>query len=482
MKLLSVASECAPFVKTGGLADVVGALPAALAGHGVQTRVMLPLYPALKAVAEAAIPVLHFDDLLGGPARILSVNAAGIDLLLLEAGHLYDRPGSIYLGPDGHDWGDNASRYGALCIAAAQVALGAIADWHPDVVHAHDWQAGLVPAYLRQAGKVTPPCLITVHNIAFQGLFDASTCATLGLSAHLFTPEGAEYFGRLGFLKAGIALADKVTTVSPTYAKELTTPEFGMGLEGLLQARRADVTGILNGIDLDVWNPETDTALAAPYSAKKLTGKALNRAEVQRRFGLDASAAGPLFCVISRLTNQKGLDLLVAALPVLVGQGAQLVLLGSGDKEMEAQFIAAAHRYAGSVGVIIGYDEALSHLLQGGADAILVPSRFEPCGLTQLYGLRYGTVPVVARSGGLADTVIDANPAALAMGCATGIQFSPVTVPALEQAIERTCHLYRDTATWQKLIRNGMKQPVGWDQSSDAYLRLLRDLMAQGTS
>jgi len=478
MKLLFVASECAPFVKTGGLADVVGALPGALAPHGVQTRVMLPLYPALAKAAEGASQVMWYDDLFGGPARLLSVRAGGIDLLLLEAAHLYDRPGSIYLSPQGSDWHDNVLRYGALCRVAADVALGGVEGWQPDVVHAHDWQAGLVPAYLKQSGGRTPPCMITVHNIAFQGLFDAQNMGVLGLSSGLFTPDGLEYFGHLGFLKGGIAFADKVTTVSPTYARELTTPEFGMGLEGLIAARGGDVTGILNGIDTDIWNPETDPDLPQNYSADSQAGKAANRRAVQQRFGLDETADGPLYCVISRLTTQKGLDLLIQALPALVGDGAQLALLGSGDKGMEADYIAAAHRYAGRVGVIIGYDEALSHLLQGGADAILVPSRFEPCGLTQLYGLHYGTVPVVARSGGLADTVIDANPAAVAMGCATGVQFSPVTRTALEQAIRRTGDLFRDTQQWQTLVRNGMRHPVGWDQSSAAYLAQFRDMLA----
>lgn len=477
MKLLSVASECAPFVKTGGLADVVGALPGALARHGVESRVMLPLYPALAKVAAAATQVHGYDDLFGGPARLLSVRVGGIELLLLEAAHLYDRPGNIYLSPEGGDWQDNVLRYGALCRAAADVALGGLEAWVPDVVHAHDWQAGLVPAYLKQSGAKTPPCMITVHNIAFQGLFDSANLAVLGLSRDLYNLDGLEYFGQLGFLKGGIALADRVTTVSPTYARELTSPEFGMGLEGLIAARGADVTGILNGIDTEIWNPEKDVSLAATYTSRSLKAKAVNRAEVQRRFGLEQTTDGPLYCVISRLTEQKGLDLLIQALPALVGDGAQLALLGTGDKTIEAGYIAAAHRFAGRVSVIIGYDEALSHLLQGGADAILVPSRFEPCGLTQLYALRYGTVPVVARSGGLADTVIDANPAALAMGCATGVQFSPVTTPALIHALRRSDALFRDRKEWLKMVRNGMKHPVGWDQSSQTYLDLFTAML-----
>lgn len=476
MKVLFVASECAPFVKTGGLADVIGAVPKTLAALGVDVRVMLPAYPALAEIAEGGDTVLEVADLHGGPARVVAAGAQGHDLLLLVAPHLFDRPGSIYLGPDGRDWGDNHLRFGALSQIAAQVAIDGAGGWTPDIVNAHDWQAGLVPAYLRQSGRAAPPCVLTIHNIAFQGVFDAGVRGALGLSADMFTPDGMEYYGKLGFLKAGLSFADKITTVSPTYARELMLPEFGMGLEGVLQARAADLRGILNGIDLDAWNPETDPDLPATYSARSLPRKARNRAEVEARFGLDANPDAPLFCVISRLTSQKGLDLLLETLPGLVRRGARLALLGSGDKDLEAGFIAAAHRFKGAVGTIIGYDEALSHLLQGGADAIVIPSRFEPCGLTQLYGLRYGTLPVVARTGGLADTVIDANEAAITANCATGVQFAPITAAALDQAIDRTCALFAQPGVWAGMQRRAMRHPVGWDQSAAAYLDLYQSL------
>jgi len=476
MKVLFVASECAPFVKTGGLADVIGAVPKTLAAQGVSVRVMLPVYPALRAVAAGGEAVLDLGTLHGGPATLVAARAEGLDLLLLDAPHLFDRAGNIYLDGDGQDWGDNPLRFGALSQVGARVGIEGVAGWRPDIVHAHDWQAGLIPAYLRQAGEGAPASVLTIHNIAFQGLADAALCGPLGIAPEMFTPDGAEYYGHLGFLKAGIAFCDRITTVSPTYARELLQPEFGMGLEGVLNARRGDLSGILNGIDTDVWNPETDPALPAPYTARSLARKAASRAEVAKRFGLDADSGGPLFCVVSRLTTQKGLDLLLETLPLLVARGAKLALLGSGDKGMEAAFIGAAHRYAGSVGVIIGYDEPLSHLMQGGSDAILIPSRFEPCGLTQLYGLRYGTLPVVARTGGLADTVIDANDAALAAGCATGVQFAPVTAPALGQAIERTCDLYARPDDWTATMRNAMRHPVAWDQSAAAYLDLYETL------
>ena len=476
MKVLFVASECAPFIKTGGLADVIGAVPKSLRPLGIEARVMLPCYPALQEIAETGEEIWSIESLHDGPARLIAAHAQGIDLLLLEASHLFDRPGNIYLDADGIDWKDNALRFGALSRVAALVAADGIGGWKPDVVHAHDWQAGLVPAYLHQMERQTTPCVMTIHNIAFQGLFAPELMGVLELSNALYTPEGLEFYGRLGFLKAGLVYADKITTVSPTYAREIMQPEFGMGLEGLLTARRADVSGILNGIDLDVWDPENDPALVSGYSAKRLAAKAKNRDRLLTRFGLDAPQNAPLFCVISRLTTQKGLDLLLEALPTLVERGARLAVLGSGDKGMESEYVAAAHRYPGAVGVIIGYDEPLSHLMQGGSDAILIPSRFEPCGLTQLYGLRYGTLPVVARTGGLADTVIDANEAALAADCATGVQFAPVTAQALTHAIAHTCDLFAEPKQWSGMMRRAMRHPVGWETSASAYAAIYNTL------
>lgn len=476
MNVFFVASECSPFVKTGGLGDVVGALPSALTALGANVKVMLPAYPALQSVLESGTLVLETEDIHGGPARLVAATAEGLDLLLLDAPHLYDRPGSIYLDPDGNDWSDNHLRFGALCELGARVAIEGIKGWKPDVVNAHDWQAGLVPAYMNQQSGEKPPCVLTIHNIAFQGLFSPMHLETLRLSHELYTSGDLEYFGNLSFLKAGISLSAKITTVSPTYARELLQPEFGMGLDGLLRARRADLTGILNGIDMNAWDPETDAALVARYSSRSLKRKAQNRAEVESRFGLASNPDTPLFCAISRLSHQKGLDLLIEALPALVERGARLAVLGSGDKDLESNFIAAAHRYAGSVGVVIGYDESLSHLLQGGSDAILVPSRFEPCGLTQLYGLRYGTLPVVARTGGLADTVIDANEAAITQGCATGFQFSPTTATALSHTIDRVCSLFKNPKVWNSMMRRAMSQSLSWEKSAAEYLRMYEEL------
>ncbi len=476
MRVLCVASECVPFIKTGGLADVVGALPGALAAEGIEVRVLLPAYPAVKSALAEATVVQQYRTMFGGGAKLITGRAAGLDVIVLDAPHLFDRPGNIYLGPDGKDWPDNHLRYGALCRVAAQIATHGCAGWQPQVVHSHDWQAGLTAAYLRSARRPAPPCLTTIHNIAFQGLFPAAVAAKLGLAKRHFNIEGYEYFGQVGFLKAGLVFADRITTVSPTYARELTTPEFGMGLEGVIAHRRADVTGILNGIDLDVWNPAADRHIAAPYTARGLAGKAKNRTALAKRFRLQPDSHAPMFCVVSRLTRQKGIDLLLAALPRLLARGASLAVLGAGDADLETELAAAARDYPGKVGIVIGYDEPLSHSMQAGADAILVPSRFEPCGLTQLYGLRYGTIPVVARTGGLADTVIDTNEAAVQVGVGTGFQFSPIDAAALADAVDRACDCFADAKSWTAMVRRAMRHPVGWQTSAAVYANVYRDM------
>jgi len=477
MKVLSVASECAPFIKTGGLADVAGALSGALAPLGVEMRVLVPGYPAMKAALPEDAEARPLARLPGGRAGVISAHAAGIDVMVLDSPRLFDRPGNPYLGPDGRDWPDNHLRYGALCRAAARIATDGAGGWRPDVVHLHDWQAGLTAAYLKLGRRPAPPSLLTIHNIAFQGLFPPEATTPLGLPRSGFHPEGFEYFGQVGFLKAGLVYADHISTVSPTYARELTRPEFGMGLEGVIASRRAEMHGILNGIDLKIWNPESDPHIASHFSARAPARKAGNRVALTRRFNLDADATGPLFCVVSRLTRQKGLDLLLEVLPRLLARGASLALLGSGDADLESAFQAAAAENPGRVGVVIGWDEPLSHLMQAGADAIMVPSRFEPCGLTQLYGLRYGTLPVVAHTGGLADTVIDANEAALRAGVATGFQFYPVSAALLGDAVDRACNAFADTKLWSAMVRRAMRHPVGWGASAEAYAGIYSELI-----
>jgi len=475
VNVLSVASEAFPLVKTGGLADVVGALPAALADSDVDMRVMLPGYPAVIAALNDGEVVRRYKSLFESKARLLAGNAAGLRLLVLDAPALFDRPGNPYLDDRGADWADNWKRFAAFCRAAADVGQGAIPAFVPDVVHCHDWQAGLVPAYLRFAKATAARSLITIHNIAFQGRFEAAIFAELGLPDSAFAIDGVEYYGGVGYLKAGLQCADAITTVSPTYAEEICTPAGGMGLDGLLRARRSVLSGIVNGVDTAVWDPATDAHLAETYSAARLAARARNKRAAEEAFGLETSDEA-LFCVVSRLAWQKGMDLLGECIDPLVAAGARLAVLGSGDPGIETMFRSAASRHPGRIGIVTGYNEPLSHLLQGGADAIVIPSRFEPCGLTQFYGLRYGCVPVVARVGGLADTIIDANVAALDAGVATGVQFFPVDRSGLAGALLRAITLYDDRKSWQRLQRNGMKTDVSWTRSAGRYANLYGSL------
>ncbi|MEO1457295.1 MAG: glycogen synthase GlgA [Pseudomonadota bacterium] len=485
MRVLIAASECAPLVKTGGLADVIGALPGALAGAGVEARVMLPGYPPVLAALDAVTDLGPVDPLPdgipGSGARVLAAEAAGLSLLVLDAPALFVRQGGIYES-GGMGWPDNHLRFGAFCRAVAEIGVAGAAGWRPDVVHLNDWQTGLVPLFLEreaaEAGVAAPPTLITIHNIAYQGLFGREAIGALGLPPSGFTPEGYEFWGEVGFLKAGIQTADAITTVSPGYAREILTPAFGMGLEGVLAARRDRLSGILNGADTAVWNPAADPHLPAAYSAAEPAGKDAAKAALIAHFGLEREGAGPLLVVVSRLTAQKGIDLLLAALPGFLARGGRFALLGSGDAALEASVQAAAKADPDRVGVVIGYDESLAHLLFAGGDAIAVPSRFEPCGLTQLYGLRYGTLPLVARTGGLGDTVIDANPAARAMGVATGFVFAPATVDALAGALDRLADAWAEPAVWQGMMARAMAQPVGWEASAGAYAALYGRLAA----
>lgn len=475
MRVLAVASEAYPLVKTGGLADVVGALPRALAAHGVETTTLLPGYPAvLKAAAGRAIH--SWRDLLGGgAARLLRGEIGGQPLIVLDAPSFFAREGGLYGDQTGSDWPDNWRRFAALARAAVEIGRGGVKGLSFDVLHAHDWQAALAPAYLRYAAAPVKT-VMTIHNIAFQGRFGAEIFDDLGLPEDAWSIDGVEYYGGVGFLKAGLQAADAITTVSPTYAREVLRPEFGMGLEGLIADRAGAVTGIVNGIDGAIWSPEQDAALPAQYAFKTLARRAKNKRAVEREFGLEPGD-GPIFTVISRLTWQKGMDVLAACVDEMVQMGGRLAMLGAGDADLEQAFIDAAARHPGRIGVRIGYDEPLSHLLQGGADAIVIPSRFEPCGLTQLYGLAYGCVPVVARTGGLADTVIDANIAALDAQVATGIQFGGVTREALLHALHRACALYADQLSWRCLQRNGMKADFTWGRSAAAYAALYRGLV-----
>ncbi|MEO1678079.1 MAG: glycogen synthase GlgA [Pseudomonadota bacterium] len=473
MRVLSVASECVPFVKTGGLADVVGALPAALEDQGVEMRVLLPGYEAVIAAMGKHKTVAEEDNLFGGPAQLLYGKVDGLGLYVLHAPHLYDRTeGSPYLGPDGKDWPDNPQRFAALSWVAAFLARAGAGKFKPDILHCHDWQAGLAPVYLKQMGGGAAT-VFTVHNIAFAGLAEAHHMGELRLDPAGFHPDGFEYWGQISALKAGLVYADRVTTVSPTYARELRAPEFGMGMDGVIRTKGTAMRGILNGIDEVMWDPRSDELIPAPFDAPH--SKVPGRTALISELGLDPTAPGPLLVAVSRLTEQKGFDLLAAALPTLLSRGGQFALLGSGTPEIEEQFLAmgAADR---RVAVRTGYNEPLSHRIIAGGDAIAVPSRFEPCGLTQLYGLRYGTLPLVARTGGLADTVIEANHAARLVGAGTGFLFDAGDLDGLRAAVWRMCDLWEDRAAWLDVATAAMQHPVGWRASAAAYAELYGEL------
>lgn len=471
-RVLSVASECVPLVKTGGLADVVGALPRALAGTGWDMRVLLPAYRALRERSAHWPVVWEEPDLWGGAGRVLAGEEAGVPLLLLDAPHLYDREGGPYSGPTG-EHPDNAIRFAALSWVAARIAREGLDGWKPNVLHAHDWQAGLAPAYLAYHGNGGCKSVITIHNIAFQGWAPGHMLGILRLPGHAFHADALEYYGGISTLKAGLVTADWITTVSPSYAAEIMREEFGMGLQGVIGNRAAVVSGILNGVDTESWSPQVEDP---PFGPKALTGKAAWRRKLCDEFGLEVP--GPLAIVVSRLTDQKGIDLLPQVVPDFVVGGGGLIVLGSGEPHLETAMRDLAGRFPGRVAVQIGYDEKLSHRLFAGADAVLVPSRFEPCGLTQMYGLRYGTLPVVSMVGGLADTVIGASPAALAAGAATGVTFHPVDALAFGRALTQLLELHHLPKLWAKLRANAMAQPVGWETSAVAYAGLYERLTA----
>jgi starch synthase len=477
IRVLSVASEIYPIIKTGGLADVVGALPSALKAEGIETRIVVPGYPGVTDALGTAESVVDLPNFHGGPTRVLSGSYAGLDLFVLDAPHLFARPGNPYTSPDGADWPDNGIRFAALGQIAAQIGQGAVPAFVPDVVHAHDWQAGLTHAYLHYSGRSRPGTVMTVHNLAYQGQFPREMLSAIGLPPESFAIDGIEYYGAIGFLKAGLQFADRITTVSPTYAAEIQTPDPGMGLDGLLRARSSVLTGILNGIDTSVWNPATDPHVASHFNADKPENRTANKAALQRRLGLRVAPDAFLLGVISRLSWQKGLDLLVENLPAILSGDMQIALLGTGDPDLEHAYRTAAQSNPDRIGAVIGYDESLAHLIQAGADALVVPSRFEPCGLTQLCALRYGAVPIVSRVGGLADTVIDSDEPASVGGAATGFKFGPVGSENLAGALSRANALFRDKPAWRTMQKNGMAVDVSWRHSARQYAGLYRQIV-----
>lgn len=479
MRILHVASEIFPLVKTGGLADVLGSLPPALAKRGLDVRVLLPGFPGVLDGIVGLKPVMRIGPVFGAASVTLSIGQlpdSRLPAYVIEAPFLFRREGNPYVGPDGHDWSDNHRRFGLLGWAAAHLAAGELdPGWTPDVVHAHDWHAGLAPAYIVQNPGLRTPTVFTIHNLAFRGIFPMECHYDLDLPVRKLTPHGIEFHGKISFMKAGLVYSNKITTVSPNYAREICTPEFGCGLDGVMRDRGRDLSGILNGVDYSVWNP-ADAKIAKPYSVDDLEGKKACKRALQLEFGLSTNAGGPLFAVVSRLTSQKGMDLLLAALPELLREGAQLVVLGTGEGDLEAGFRYAASVNSDNVAVYIGYDESMSHRFMAGADVLLVPSRFEPCGLTQLYALRYGTLPLVRRVGGLADTVVDVNDANLAADRATGFLFDDAARHALGARIREACAFYHNQAAWSQVQRRAMQQDFSWDDSAAHYERLYKSL------
>ncbi len=476
MRVLHVAAEVFPLVKTGGLADVVAALPVALAEQGAEVRLLLPGLPAVMESVQGAQVVIDIGACFGAlRVRLLLARMPGTKLpvYVIDAPYLYKRGGSPYQDSLGEEWPDNLQRFALLGWVAAHLAADdADPRWAPDVVHAHDWHAAMACAYMAEHGPTQAASVFTVHNLAYQGLFPMQDWSLLGVATRLLSPSGLEYHGQLSFMKAGLKFADRVTTVSPNYAREIATHEFGCGLDGVVRERGDQVIGILNGIDDAVWNPATDPAIAQRYDAERMEGKLECKRALQVELGLDEDDRALLVTVVSRLTSQKGLDLVLAAMPELISAGVQFAVQGNGEPALEAAFRMAQQAHPGRVHVHMGYDEARAHRLVAGADAIAVPSRFEPCGLTQMYGLRYGTLPIVRRVGGLADTVVDVDPGSLASGRATGFVFDLAVPSAFERCVRRAQASFENKAQWRALTHNAMSLSLGWAGPAQAYLDL----------
>jgi starch synthase len=482
MNILFASSEAHPLIKTGGLADVSGSLPRAIHKLRQDIRLVLPAYrPVLKQGIRVELAA-HLDlPGVDAPVRILSGRLPGckVPLYLVDSPGHFDREGNPYVMEDGNPWPDNAERFAVFCRAVHALAVDAAGlDWRADLVHCNDWQTGLVPPLLAETPQA-PASLFTIHNLAYQGQFDRDTFDALGFPPHWWSMEALEFHHQFSFIKGGLVFADWLTTVSPSYAGEIRTPAFGYGLEGLLNHRAGTLTGILNGVDYTTWSPGTDPHIPVPYTRRNVADKAGNKRALLARMGLPARESAPLFAIISRLVAQKGIDLVLEILPMLLQRNAQLVVLGSGDRHLEAALRKAHAQHPDVVGLHIGYDESLSHQIEAGADIFLMPSRFEPCGLNQIYSLRYGTVPVVRRTGGLADTVIDTTAATLADRTATGFCFDAATGPALWDAVERAIHYYHEPANWQQLIETGMRQDFSWRRSAEQYLDLYERVLAR---
>jgi len=482
MNVLQVSAEIFPLLKTGGLADVAGALPAALRSVDCQVRVLLPGFPAILADLTDTHVLAELNAPWGEPLRVLQgrLKTLELDAYLIDLPHLYDRPGSPYEDAWRHPYADNHRRFALLGWVGALLAHGLDGYWQPQVVHSHDWHAGLTSAYMAfmPHRSLRVATVFTVHNLAYQGVFSPASFYELGLPHSAFGVNGVEFYGQVSFMKAGLYYADHITTVSPTYAREIQTPEQGCGFDGLLRTRSAALSGILNAVDDAVWNPATDPHLSDHFDADSPAGKARCKSALQAELGLAVQSEAPLFGIVSRLTDQKGLHLVLGALDTILARGGQLVLLGTGEAHLEALFKARAAQYPHAVSVRIGYDEAYAHRIFSATDVTLVPSQFEPCGLTQMYGLKYGSLPLVHRVGGLADTVVDCSLENMAEGRANGFVFDEFSQQALERAIARAFALYARQQEWEKVRAYGMRQNLGWQGAARQYAALYQHLYA----
>jgi len=479
-RALFVASEAHPLIKTGGLGDVAGSLPRALRNLGVDLRLLLPAYSGLLERAGRCVPVAT-TEIGGCTVSILQTRLPGsrVRVWLADCPPLYGRAGNPYTDADGLPWADNAERFSIFSRVAVSIALDQLGlGWRPDVVHCNDWQTGLVPALLGLEDQ-RPASIFTIHNLAYQGLFPDVTFRELGLPAHLWRHEALEFHNQLSFLKGGLVYADRINTVSPSYAQEIQTPAMGCGMDGILRHRKNRLSGILNGVDMQEWNPGSDSNLPHTYNYRRLAGKSENKRALQQHFRLPVKSDDiPLVGLVGRLVHQKGIDIILGALPRLARLPLQMVLLGSGDKRFESSLRKAAAKYPDRIGVHIGYDERLAHLIEAGADAFLMPSRFEPCGLNQMYSLRYGTLPIVSSVGGLADTVCDITEENIADGTASGFVIKHLESDGLIATVDRMLGLYRDKTTWLKIQRAGMLKKFSWKQSAQQYLSLYSRAMA----
>ncbi len=487
MRILQVSAEIFPLLKTGGLADIAGALPAALQAQGCDVRVLLPGFPAILAGLNDPVRVGSFGtpwgeavEVMFGALPALSNQAHTVYAYVLVAPGLFDRPGNPYEDANKHPYVDNHRRFAALGWGAAHLAHGLDRHWSAQLVHSHDWHAALAPACLAvwNAGMgPRVPSVYTIHNLAYQGVFWPQNFGDLGLPGHVFSMQGMEYFGQISFMKAGLSYASHITTVSPTYAREIQTPDQGCGLDGLLRDRADQLTGILNAVDDSVWNPATDCHLEHHFDVRNMTGKARNKAAMQAAMGLTVDADVPLFTVVSRLTEQKGMPLVLSGLQEILSRGGQLLVLGNGDTQLEQAFALQAKAHPTQVAFRMGYDEAFAHSIFAASDVTVVPSRFEPCGLTQMYGLKYGSLPLVRRVGGLADTVTDTDLETLDDQSASGFVFDDFLVDDYRRAIRRAFALYRRRSDWNRVRQTGMRIAFDWASAAQHYTNLYKSLI-----